>query len=75
MLDHTRRMGEPMISGFEPQTLGTALSGVGFRLLEDLGPQDQEACYFRARTDGFRATEHSTFAVTKQHQTHYTSTA
>jgi methyltransferase (TIGR00027 family) len=58
MMRNARRHGEPMLSGFDPCTLGTELARLGFCLLEDLGPQDQEARYFRNRTDDFHATEH-----------------
>lgn len=58
LMETTRRQGEPIISGFDPKELRQELSRAGFRLVEDLGPQDQELRYFAERTDGFRAAEH-----------------
>lgn len=59
LMETTRRQGEPMISGFDPSELRDELSSAGFRLVEDLGPHDQELRYFANRTDGFRAAEHA----------------
>ncbi len=57
-----RRIGEPMISGFDPQTLDAALAGVGWQLQENLAPPDIEARYFQSRTDRYHAFEHVHFA-------------
>ena len=43
-----------MIFGFDPSALGAELAAQGYRLLEDLGPEAQEALYFEGRTDGLR---------------------
>jgi hypothetical protein len=45
-----------MIFGFDPSALGAELAAQGFRLLEDLGPEAQEALFYRNRTDGLRPT-------------------
>jgi O-methyltransferase involved in polyketide biosynthesis len=52
-------MGEPFITGFDPETLGAALAPTGFRLLENLGPRDIDGRFFGGR---IAATEHSWFA-------------
>ena len=52
------RLGEPMITGFAPSALAGELAGVGFRLIEDLAPEDLQSRFFSRRTDGFHATEH-----------------
>jgi methyltransferase (TIGR00027 family) len=54
LFEIVRRAGEPMIFGFDPSALGAELAAQGFRLLEDLGPEAQEALYFEGRTDGLR---------------------
>ena len=54
LVEIVRRVGEPMIFGFDPSALGAELAAQGFRLLEDLGPEAQEALYFVGRTDGLR---------------------
>jgi methyltransferase (TIGR00027 family) len=57
-----RSVGEPMRMGFDPDTLETELSRIGFRLRENLSPQEIGARYFQGRTDGYHATEHAYFA-------------
>ena len=56
LIEIVRRVGEPMIFGFDPSALGAELAAQGFRLLEDLGPEAQEALFYRNRTDGLRPT-------------------
>lgn len=53
-----RSLGEPLLSGFEPSMLGAELASVGYRLLANLSPADQEMRYFQGRTDGLHAMEH-----------------
>jgi methyltransferase (TIGR00027 family) len=48
------RAGEPFQLFFEPQELSSELSGMGFRLLEDLGAAEINARYFTGRTDGLK---------------------
>ncbi|MHB1043610.1 MAG: class I SAM-dependent methyltransferase, partial [Eubacteriales bacterium] len=59
---NTRRLGEPMITGFDPSTLTADMARLGLRLLEDLSPADIEERYFQGRTDGYHACEHAHFA-------------
>lgn len=58
----TMRGGEPMQTGFNPTTLGAELDALGWRLQENLNPNDIQARYFRGRTDGYCAFEHVHFA-------------
>ena len=46
--------GEPWLTYFEPSTLAGELRGVGFTQVEDLGPDEIHARYFKNRTDGLR---------------------
>jgi O-methyltransferase involved in polyketide biosynthesis len=62
LLDFRRLSGEAMCAGFDPDTLGTELSRIGFRLREHCNPQEIEAHYFQGLTDGYHATEHAHFA-------------
>jgi methyltransferase (TIGR00027 family) len=48
-------IGEPWISGFHPERLAEDLHGVGLLLVEDLGPQELQARYCSARSDGLGA--------------------
>ena len=57
-----QKLGEKMITGFNPLTLAEDIESLGLRLCENLGPNDIEKCYFQGRTDGYRAPEHGHFA-------------
>ena len=61
-LEYLRKIGEPMITGFNPSTLGEELASLGFSLQENLSPEDIEEHYFKGRTDGYHAHEHGYFA-------------
>jgi len=54
LIEIVKRVGEPMIFGYDPSVLGAELAALGFRLLEDLGPEAQEVLYFKGRADGLR---------------------
>jgi len=62
MMDAVRRVGEPMITGFDPARLAADLASFGLRLHEDLAPADIEARYFAGRPDDYHASEHVHFA-------------
>jgi methyltransferase (TIGR00027 family) len=66
-LEYLRKIGEPMITGFNPSTLGEELASSGFSLQENLSPADIEERYFQGCTDGYHAYEygHFAFAVVK----------
>ncbi|HEX7589125.1 MAG TPA: class I SAM-dependent methyltransferase, partial [Anaerolineae bacterium] len=56
-----RTAGEPMKTGFDPSTLRSELAAAGLELIEDLGPDEIQARYFSARTDGYHALEKTHF--------------
>jgi methyltransferase (TIGR00027 family) len=62
MVEIVKKVGEPMITGFEPSALAEDLAGVGLRLIEDLGPDEIQTRFFAERTDGYQACEHAHFA-------------
>jgi methyltransferase (TIGR00027 family) len=45
-------LGEPWVSGFDPDELDSQLDGVGLELVENLGPEDLAVRYCVGRTDG-----------------------
>ncbi len=61
-LEYLRKIGEPMITGFNPSTLAEELASLGFSLQENLSPADIEERYFKGRTDGYHAYEYAHFA-------------
>ena len=61
-LEYLRKIGEPMITGFNPSTLGDELTCLGFSLKENLSPEDIEEHYFKGRTDEYQAQEYGHFA-------------
>ncbi len=61
--DSLKALGEPLLTGLDPASLGDDLEGVGLRLLEDLGPAHIQGRYFEGRKDGYRASEHIHFAL------------
>jgi methyltransferase (TIGR00027 family) len=62
LMEMVERVGEPMISGFEPSKLAEDLADAGLRLVEDLGPADIQARFFAGRADRYQASEHAHFA-------------
>jgi len=62
MMEGVRRLGEPIICGFDPSTLGRDLAFLSLRLHENLSPSDIQERYFQGREDGYYATEHSYIA-------------
>ncbi len=62
LIEIVARVGEPMISGFEPARLGEDLAQAGLRLLEDLGPDEIQTRFFAGRADGYQACEQAHFA-------------
>jgi methyltransferase (TIGR00027 family) len=61
-LEYLRKLGEPMITGFNPLTLGDELTCLGFSLKENLSPKDIEEHYFKGRTGEYQTQEHGHFA-------------
>ncbi len=58
IMERVRQIGEPMITGFDPDRLPAKLAEVGFHVVEGLGPEEQRSRYFSGRRDGFTAPEH-----------------
>ena len=54
-LERTRAMGEPIITGLDPATLGAELDRTGWTLIEQLDAAEIDRRYFATRTDGYRA--------------------
>jgi len=50
--------GEPFRTFFDPGELGARLARMGFRAIQDLGPDEINARYFRGRADGLRVGSH-----------------
>jgi hypothetical protein len=61
-MEIVKRVGEPMLTGFDPANLGTDLAPLGLRLHEELGPADIQRRFFEGRQDGYHAGEHAHFA-------------
>lgn len=57
-----QKLGEKMITGFNPSTLAEDIASLGLSLYENLGPANIEERYFQGRTDGHHAPEHGHFA-------------
>ena len=62
MMEIVKRVGEPMITGFAPDTLAADLARQGLRLQENLRPAAIQDRFFQGRTDGYHACEHAHFA-------------
>ncbi len=62
MMRSAEKLGEPMLTGFDPSTLATDLHRIGLHLQEQLSPSDIQERYFKGRIDGYRAYEHAHFA-------------
>ncbi|MET3288736.1 UNVERIFIED_CONTAM: methyltransferase (TIGR00027 family) [Brevibacillus sp. OAP136] len=62
MLQVVARTGEPMQTGFDPQTLGALLSDLGWELEENLAPADIQTRFFQGQSNGYSAFEHIHFA-------------
>ena len=61
-LEYLRKIGEPMITGFNPSTLAEDIGSLGFHFQENLSPTEIERCYLQGRTDGYQVDEHLYFA-------------
>ncbi|MCA9240328.1 MAG: class I SAM-dependent methyltransferase [Planctomycetales bacterium] len=58
MREVTRRCGEPLVSGYDPQDMATLLGRCGLRILEVVTAADFTARWFARRKDGLRPWEH-----------------
>jgi methyltransferase (TIGR00027 family) len=57
-----QKMGEKMITGFNPLTLEEDIASSGLTLRYNLSPEDIEKLYFQGRKDGHHAAEHGHIA-------------
>ena len=57
-----KKLGEKMITGFNPSTLAEDIESIGLSLYENLSPEDIEERYFQGRKDGHHAPEHGHIA-------------
>ena len=58
MFRAAERMGEPMISGFDPPEIDELLTGAGLRMLEAVTPADFTGLWFENRKDGLTPWEY-----------------
>jgi methyltransferase (TIGR00027 family) len=56
------KIDEPIISGFNPSALAEDLASLGFRLHDNLSPQDIKECCLLGYMDGYHVQEHGHFA-------------
>jgi methyltransferase (TIGR00027 family) len=61
LCEYDQRIGEPVVTGFDPATLGRELARVGWRIREHLGPEEINSRYFQGYTDDYRAWEVARF--------------
>lgn len=58
----TQRLGEPLLTGLQPETLQADLAAAGLTLEENLAQEEIEARYFSDRQDNYHAATHTWFA-------------
>lgn len=58
IMERTKSIGETIITGFEPSTLGMDLGRFGLCLLDNLGPQEIQQRYFTEYNEDYSASEH-----------------
>ncbi len=63
LMDSLQSLGEPLQGGFDPSTLDSDLARVGLDLQENLAPSDIGLRCFKGRTDGYRASQFTHFAL------------
>jgi methyltransferase (TIGR00027 family) len=63
MMEIVKRIGEPMITGFDPAALAADLASQGLGLRENLSPADIQERFFQCRTDGYHACEQAHYAL------------
>jgi methyltransferase (TIGR00027 family) len=63
MKEIVQRIGEPMITGFDPAILAADLARQGLSLHENLSPDDIQNRFFEGRADGYHACEQAHFAM------------
>jgi methyltransferase (TIGR00027 family) len=63
MQEIVSRIGEPLITGFDPAALAGDLARQGLSLHENLTPDDIQERFFEGRPDGYHACEQAHFAL------------
>lgn len=58
IMERTKSIGETIVTGFEPSTLGMELDRLGLCLLDNLGPQEIQQRYFTEYNGDYSASEH-----------------
>jgi methyltransferase (TIGR00027 family) len=58
IIDNSKSIGETIITGFEPSTLGMELEPFGLCLLDNLGPKEIQQRYFSEYKERYSASEH-----------------
>jgi O-methyltransferase involved in polyketide biosynthesis len=61
-MDFVQNIGEPIITGFNPQKLAEDLINLGFQLHENMSQADVEGRYLQERTDGYYMQEQAHLA-------------
>jgi len=63
-----QKLGEKMITGFDPSTLAKDIASLGLHIHENLSPEDIEKRYYQGRRDGYHASEHGhiAYAITEK---------
>ena len=61
-MELVKKIGEPIITGFNPQKLAEDLINLGFQLHENMSQADVEGRYLRERTDGYYVQEQAHLA-------------
>ncbi|MDD3023410.1 MAG: class I SAM-dependent methyltransferase, partial [Syntrophomonadaceae bacterium] len=65
IIETTRKMGEPIITGFEPSELDAQLSRLQFSLIENLGPSEIRERYLQRCGGNYSTSEHVHLACAK----------
>lgn len=58
LIANTRSIGEPIITGLDSSSLESEMSGLGLRLIENLGPDEIKQRYLSACGGAYSASEH-----------------
>ncbi len=61
-MELVQKIGEPIITGFNPQKLSEDLTNMGFQLHENMSQADVEGRYLQERTDGYYMQEQAYLA-------------
>ena len=65
LIESTKTIGEPIITGFDPSTLSAELAGVGLQLIDNLKPSDIQQRYLRGCSGGYSTSKHEHLACAR----------